>query len=153
MIEGPGARYVRWTGVGSTRVWCAGAFDRTGWCLAGILRTMTGDSDEIPDQPATPSEQTRLTVEQAAAVADARAVANGTRRVVAPALEELLYQAIPVLDKGFVRVIDYMGDDHAIVQAARVSYGAGTKTVRTDAGLIDYLMRHQHTSPFEMCDI
>ena len=114
---------------------------------------MTGDSDEIPDEPATPSEQTRLTVEQAAAVADARAVANGTRRVVAPALEELLYQAIPVLDKGFVRVIDYMGDDHAIVQAARVSYGAGTKTVRTDAGLIDYLMRHQHTSPFEMCDI
>ena len=114
---------------------------------------MTGDSDEIPDEPATPSEQTRLTVEQAAAVADARAVSNGTRRVVAPALEELLYQAIPVLDKGFVRVIDYMGDDHAIVQAARVSYGAGTKTVRTDAGLIDYLMRHQHTSPFEMCDI
>ena len=73
--------------------------------------------------------------------------------MVAPALEELLYQPIPVLDKGFVRVIDYMGDDHAIVQAARVSYGAGTKTVRTDAGLIDYLMRHQHTSPFEMCDI
>ena len=72
---------------------------------------------------------------------------------MAPALEELLYQPIPVLDKGFVRVIDYMGDDQAIVQAARVSYGAGTKTVRTDAGLIDYLMRHQHTSPFEMCDI
>ena len=95
----------------------------------------------------------RLTPEQAAAVGEARAVSHQTRRVVAPALEELLYQPIPVLDKGFVRVIDYMGDDQAIVQAARVSYGAGTKTVRSDAGLIDYLMRHQHTSPFEMCDI
>ncbi len=80
-------------------------------------------------------------------------MSHATRRVVAPALEELLYQPIPVLDKGFVRVIDYMGDDQAIVQAARVSYGAGTRTVRSDAGLIDYLMRHQHTSPFEMCDI
>ena len=98
-------------------------------------------------------DPSRLTPEQAAAVTDARAVDHQTRRVVAPALEELLYQPIPVLDKGFVRVIDYMGDDQAIVQAARVSYGAGTKTVRSDAGLIDYLMRHQHTSPFEMCDI
>jgi thymidylate synthase (FAD) len=114
---------------------------------------MTVASDPIPDQPAEPFEDVRLTVEQAAAVEEARAVSNATRRVMAPALEALLYQAIPVLDKGFVRVIDYMGDDHAIVQAARVSYGAGTKTVRTDAGLIDYLMRHQHTSPFEMCDI
>ncbi len=95
----------------------------------------------------------RLTDEQSTAVAESRAAIHTTRRVAAPALEELLYQPIPVLDKGFVRVIDYMGDDHAIVQAARVSYGAGTRTVRTDAGLIDYLMRHQHTSPFEMCDI
>ena len=114
---------------------------------------MTLASDQTPDPPPGSVDATRLTAEQAAAVAEARAVSNTTRRVVAPALEDLLYQAIPVLDKGFVRVIDYMGDDHAIVQAARVSYGAGTKTVRTDAGLIDYLMRHQHTSPFEMCDI
>src|SRR5205814_3910412 len=70
-----------------------------------------------------------------------------------PAMEALLYQPIPVLDHGFIRVIDYMGDDAAVVQAARVSYGAGTKKVREDAGLINYLMRHRHTSPFEMCEI
>lgn len=60
---------------------------------------------------------------------------------------------IPVLDQGFVRVIDYMGSDQSIVQAARVSYGAGTKTVKDDRELIRYLMRHDHTSPFEMCEI
>ncbi|APD08670.1 MULTISPECIES: FAD-dependent thymidylate synthase [Thermus] len=60
--------------------------------------------------------------------------------------------AIPVLDKGFVRLVDVMGDDRAIVQAARVSYGEGTRTVREDAALIDYLMRHRHTSPFEMVE-
>jgi thymidylate synthase (FAD) len=69
------------------------------------------------------------------------------------ALEDLLFQAIPVLDHGFVRVIDYMGDDAAIVQAARVSYGRGTKRVSEDAGLIRYLMRHRHSTPFEMCEI
>jgi thymidylate synthase (FAD) len=69
------------------------------------------------------------------------------------ALEELLFQAIPVLDHGFVRVIDYMGDDAAIVQAARVSYGRGTRRVSEDAGLIRYLMRHRHSTPFEMCEI
>ena len=58
---------------------------------------------------------------------------------------------IPVLDKGFVRLVDQMGYDRAIVQAARVSYGEGTKTVREDAALIDYIMRHRHTSPFEIC--
>jgi len=76
-----------------------------------------------------------------------------TRRVTVPALEEIIYQPLPVLDRGFIRVIDYMGDDAAIVQAARVSYGTGTKKRRDDAGLIRYLMRHRHTSPFEMCDI
>ena len=69
------------------------------------------------------------------------------------ALEAMLYQAIPVLDHGFVRVIDYMGDDAAIVQAARVSYGRGTRRVSEDAGLIRYLMRHRHSTPFEMCEI
>jgi thymidylate synthase (FAD) len=68
-------------------------------------------------------------------------------------MEALLYQPIPVLDHGFIRVIDYMGDDAAVVQAARVSYGAGTKKIREDAGLINYLMRHRHTSPFEMCEL
>jgi thymidylate synthase (FAD) len=70
-----------------------------------------------------------------------------------PALEEILYEAVSVLDHGFVRVIDYMGDDGAIVQAARVSYGRGTRRVSEDRGLINYLMRHRHTTPFEMCEI
>lgn len=83
-----------------------------------------------------------------------RAYAGGdTRRAVVPAMEDILYDTFDVLDHGFVRVIDYMGDDSAIVQAARVSYGAGTKSVSDDAGLINYLMRHRHTSPFEMCEI
>jgi thymidylate synthase (FAD) len=69
------------------------------------------------------------------------------------ALEEILFEAIPVLDHGFIRVIDYMGDDAAIVQAARVSYGTGTRRVQDDAGLINYLMRHRHTTPFEICEI
>ncbi len=68
---------------------------------------------------------------------------------IVPAAEELLDKEIKVLDRGFVRLVDYMGGDARIVQTARVSYGEGTKTVREDAGLIDYLMRHQHTSPFE----
>jgi len=76
-----------------------------------------------------------------------------TRRATVPALEARLGLAIPVLDHGFIRVVDYMGDDAAIVQAARVSYGAGTKTARDDAGLIRYLMRHWHSTPFEMCEL
>lgn len=78
---------------------------------------------------------------------------NITKRVVAPALEEMLYKPISVLDHGFIRVVDYMGDDSSIVQAARVSYGRGTKKSLQDKGLINYLMRHRHTTPFEMCDI
>lgn len=76
-----------------------------------------------------------------------------TRRASVPAMETLLYTPIHVLDHGFVRVIDYMGDDAAIVQAARVSYGKGTKHVSQDKGLINYLMRHWHSTPFEMCEI
>ncbi|MEM9430080.1 MAG: FAD-dependent thymidylate synthase [Pseudomonadota bacterium] len=76
-----------------------------------------------------------------------------TRRATVPALEARLGEAIPVLDHGFVRVVDYMGDDAAIVQAARVSYGHGTKTARDDRGLIRYLMRHRHSTPLEMCEI
>ena len=82
-----------------------------------------------------------------------RAEAAPTRRATVPALEALLYEARPVLDHGFVRVIDYMGDDGAVVQAARVSYGRGTRRVSEDAGLIRYLMRHRHSTPFEMCEI
>lgn len=75
------------------------------------------------------------------------------QRVSVPALDAMLGQRIPVLDQGFIRVVDYLGSDQSIVQAARVSYGAGTKTVKDDRELIRYLMRHDHTSPFEMCDI
>jgi thymidylate synthase (FAD) len=74
-------------------------------------------------------------------------------RISVPELEEILGRAFPVLDDGFVRLIDYMGNDDSIVQAARVSYGKGTKTVSDDRGLIRYLMRHRHTTPFEMCEL
>lgn len=76
-----------------------------------------------------------------------------TRRDISEGLEEVLYKAFPVLNHGFVRVIDYMGNDSAIVQAARVSYGKGTKRKTEDRGLIHYLLRHSHTTPFEMCEI
>jgi Thymidylate synthase complementing protein len=82
-----------------------------------------------------------------------RAQSTPTRRAVVPELEQILYQPLPVLDRGFVRVIDYMGDDAAIVQAARVSYGRGTRKLSDDRGLINYLMRMRHTSPFEMCEL
>ncbi|MCH7549709.1 MAG: FAD-dependent thymidylate synthase, partial [Candidatus Krumholzibacteriota bacterium] len=75
------------------------------------------------------------------------------RRPVVPELDEVLGVPMKVLDDGFVRVVDYMGSDESIVQAARVSYGAGTKKVTEDRGLIRYLMRHRHTTPFEMCEI
>lgn len=91
--------------------------------------------------------------EQQAEIEAQRAQSFTTRRATVPALEEILYQALPVLDHGFVRVIDYMGDDAAVVQAARVSYGKGTRKVSEDRGLINYLMRHRHTTPFEMCEI
>ena len=94
-----------------------------------------------------------LSSDQQAEIDQARAGAQPTLRPVAPALEEILYRALPVLDHGFVRVVDYMGDDAAVVQAARVSYGRGTKKVSEDRGLINYLMRHRHTTPFEMCEI
>ncbi|MEN8196888.1 MAG: FAD-dependent thymidylate synthase [Pseudomonadota bacterium] len=94
-----------------------------------------------------------LTPEQQAEIDEHRAASNQTRRATVPALEEILYEPTQVLDHGFVRVIDYMGDDAAIVQAARVSYGKGTKKITNDRGLIRYLMRHRHTTPFEMCEI
>ncbi|MBS1721299.1 MAG: FAD-dependent thymidylate synthase [Armatimonadetes bacterium] len=74
-------------------------------------------------------------------------------RTVVPEAEALIDHPIPVLDKGFVRMVDYMGGDERIVQSARVSYGAGTKTVREDRGLIHYLMRNWHTSPFEQVQL
>ena len=94
-----------------------------------------------------------LTSEQKKEIQDQQSHSNSTKRVTSPELEKVLYEAIPVLDHGFVRVIDYMGDDSSIVQSARVSYGKGTKKVSTDEGLIKYLMRHRHSTPFEMCEI
>ncbi|PZO66703.1 MAG: FAD-dependent thymidylate synthase [Paracoccus denitrificans] len=94
-----------------------------------------------------------LTPEQQAEIDDARAQSRPTLRAVSEGMERQLYLAHPVLDHGLVRVIDYMGDDGAIVQAARVSYGRGTKAVQTDEGLIRYLMRHWHSTPFEMCEV
>ncbi|MEO0916143.1 MAG: FAD-dependent thymidylate synthase [Pseudomonadota bacterium] len=94
-----------------------------------------------------------ITPEQQAEIDDLRANPQPTLRAVTPGMEQHLYQVYDVLDHGFIRVIDYMGDDAAICQAARVSYGKGTKSVSNDAGLIRYLMRHWHSTPFEMCEI
>ena len=94
-----------------------------------------------------------LTSEQKKEIQEQQSQNNSTKRVTSSELEKVLYEAIPVLDHGFIRVIDYMGDDSSIVQSARVSYGKGTKKVSTDEGLIRYLMRHWHSTPFEMCEI
>ena len=94
-----------------------------------------------------------VTPEQEAEIAELRANPRPTLRAVSEGMEAHLYKINPVLDHGFVRVIDYMGDDAAICQAARVSYGKGTKSVQNDEGLIRYLMRHWHSTPFEMCEI
>ena len=95
----------------------------------------------------------KLTKEQSQEIKDLQSQSYKTKRVTAPELEVILYEALPILDHGFIRVIDYMGNDNSIVQAARVSYGKGTKKVNTDSGLIKYLMRHWHSTPFEMCEI
>lgn len=76
-----------------------------------------------------------------------------TKRAISPGMEKRLYHAHEVLDHGIIRVIDYMGNDEAITQAARVSYGKGTKAVSNEEGLIRYLMRHWHSTPFEMCEV
>ncbi|MCK0167804.1 FAD-dependent thymidylate synthase [Jannaschia sp. S6380] len=94
-----------------------------------------------------------MTPEQQAEIDELRANPQPTLRAVAPGMEARLYTPHKVLDHGFVRVIDYMGDDAAICQAARVSYGRGTKAVSNDEGLIRYLMRHWHSTPFEMCEV
>lgn len=94
-----------------------------------------------------------LTAEQQAEIENQSNIQIPTKRPVSPGLEAMLFKALPVLDHGFVRAVDYMGDDSSIVQAARVSYGSGTKKVSEDRGLIRYLMRHRHTTPFEMCEI
>ena len=94
-----------------------------------------------------------LSSEQIKEINSLRENSSKTIRPVAPGIEKILYEVFPALDHGFVRVVDYMGDDQAIVQAARVSYGKGTTRVSEDRGLIRYLMRHRHSTPFEMCEI
>lgn len=94
-----------------------------------------------------------LTPEQQAEIETLRSQSQQTLRATVLGMEAHLYKAHEVLDHGFIRVIDYMGDDSAICQAARVSYGKGTKSVQNDEGLIRYLMRHWHSTPFEMCEI
>ena len=94
-----------------------------------------------------------ITKEQLAEIAELRTNKATTIRPVSEELEKVLYQPFQVLDHGFIRVVDYMGNDSSVVQAARVSYGAGTKKVNADKGLINYLMSHRHTTPFEMCEI
>ena len=94
-----------------------------------------------------------LTEQQKQEIKEQQSHQNTTKRVTVANLEKILYEAIPILDHGFIRVVDYMGDDSSIVQAARVSYGKGTKKVSTDEGLIRYLLRHWHSTPFEMCEI
>ena len=94
-----------------------------------------------------------LTPEQQAEIDEARATTRPTLRPTVPAMEAHLFVPHPILDHGLLRVIDYMGDDAAICQAARVSYGRGTKSVSNDEGLIRYLMRHWHSTPFEMCEV
>ena len=95
----------------------------------------------------------QLTDEQKKEIDQARSSNFETRRPTVPELEEIMFKPLPVLDHGVVRIIDYMGDDAAIVQAARVSYGKGTTKVSDDAGLLNYLLRHRHSTPFEMCEI
>ncbi len=99
--------------------------------------------NEIASKPGSP----------AAEIAAMRTAPKPTLRPVAPGIEARLHTLHPVLDHGFVRLVDYMGDDAAIVQAARVSYGAGTRHVSSDEGRIRYLMRHWHSTPFEMCSL
>ncbi|WP_313349732.1 FAD-dependent thymidylate synthase [Paracoccus sp. (in: a-proteobacteria)] len=94
-----------------------------------------------------------ITPEQQAQIDEQRATPRPTLRAVSEGMENHLYNAHEVLDHGLIRVIDYMGDDSAITQAARVSYGRGTKSVSNDEGLIRYLMRHWHSTPFEMCEV
>ena len=91
-----------------------------------------------------------LTDDENDQVRAARETSYPTRRASVEALEDILFEPIPVLDHGFVRVVDYMGNDGSVVQAARVSYGRGTRKVSEDRGLIRYLMRHWHSTPFEM---
>lgn len=99
------------------------------------------------------SEQPKTKIDHQQEIQDLKKESHQTQRATVPEFEEELYKIHPVLDHGFVRVVDYMGDDASIVQAARVSYGKGTKKISQDKGLIRYLMRHRHSTPFEMCEI
>jgi thymidylate synthase (FAD) len=104
------------------------------------------------DKPTTPASGSSK-IASGGSGSGTRPVPERLTRPSVPALDAILGQAISVLDEGFVRLLDYMGDDAAVVQAARISYGIGTRPLHEDRGLIRYLMRHSHTTPFEMCEI
>ena len=110
-----------------------------------MVYSLEGDANTIESNRLSPSQRT--------GIQEQRNERNLTLRSTVPKLENLLYEPLHVLDHGFVRVVDYMGNDGAVVQAARVSYGRGTRRTSDDRGLIRYLMRHRHTTPFEMCEI
>jgi thymidylate synthase (FAD) len=114
-----------------------------------VMRVSMTATQKKPNE----DNKSRISEQQQQEIKELQSRSFETRRATVPALEEILYEPLKVLDHGFVRVVDYMGDDASIVQAARVSYGTGTKKVNQDKGLINYLMRHWHTSPFEMCEI
>ena len=98
-------------------------------------------------------KKNNITPEQKEEINSLRKKVNKSIRPASSGIEKLLYKVFPILDHGFIRVVDYMGNDQAVVQAARVSYGKGTSRVSEDRGLIRYLMRHRHSTPFEMCEI
>lgn len=106
-----------------------------------------------PSEPVGPIAAGLYTTTQAQEIDEARAASSPTRRATCPALEAIMFSPLPVLDRGFVRVVDYMGDDAAVVQGARVSFGRGTRQVSGDRGLIRYLMRNRHSTPFELADL
>ena len=117
------------------------------------MAAKTGRKRTAAGKIAEPAVAAPIAEDARAEIDELRSSRAMTRRATVAAMEEMLYQPIPVLDHGFIRVIDYLGDDGAVVQAARVSYGRGTRKVSDDRNLIRYLMRHRHSTPFEMCEI
>jgi len=105
---------------------------------------------KLPSKSSDPKPEA---ADESSIVPESREVSERLPRPSVPAIDAILGQPFRVLDDGFVRAIDYMGDDAAVVRAARISYGVGTRRLQEDRGLIRYLMRHRHTTPFEMCEI
>ena len=115
---------------------------------------MTSDKNDPKSiEEALKKAQTNLSPQILSDASELRNQSEPTLRPVSTGIESLLHTPFAVLDHGFIRIVDYMGDDGAVVQAARVSTGKGTRAVNTDQGLINYLLRNRHSTPFEMCEI